>query len=932
MMAPSRRTAVLLAVLAFVMISAPAPAQTVSPEDLEFFQSLPQAERDRILREYGLSPETVSDQSKRDVSTPDVMMPREQVTSEVEKTLGNVPEAKEAAEAPDGVADGDTMGARPFVDYIVRPGPSEAFRDQEAQPLVVDDELLQFGYELFAGAPTTFAPATDIPVSDDYIIGPGDEVHVQLYGRSSLTTDVVVDRDGQLPFPELGPITVAGLTFREMKNLVAREVENRMIGVNVSVSMGRLRSIHIFVLGEVFQPGRYTVSGLSTMTNALFVVGGVKKVGSLRNVQLKRDGKIVRVMDLYDLLLDGDTTADERLMPGDVIFVPPVGPVVGVAGEVLRPALYEMAGPMTARGLIDLAGGLLPTAHTGLMQLDRIEDGRRVTYDLSLNGSREWVVQNGDVVKVYPILTRSENVVFLDGNVLRPGKRQHFEGMRLSDVVSSTDELLPETYFDYGLIERENNVSREPEYLSFDLGAVLLDGRPEEDIVLLPRDRVYVFHRGHFLDVSMVSIRGEVRAPGRYQYRREMRALDLILAGGGLTRDAWVGQAEIFRTDPETHDVTLLNIDLGSVLTNDPKQNIALQDQDELAVHSVWEFRQREQVEITGEVNNPGRYPLAEGMCLSDLIFVGGNLKESAYRREAELTRYEVVDGERRELHHVILDLESMLAGSGGVDLLLKPYDRLLIRRIMNWRKDEVVHVTGEIAFPGSYPVEEGERLSRVIERFGGFLSDAYLPAAVFTREQVRGIQTEQLARMTGMLEADLARLSVSNPRSASNTDIARRQVALETGNQLLTELRNAKASGRLVISLDTAERLAGTQYDIVIEDGDRLHVPKRPDFVMVMGQVNNQTAFQYQKGRRASHYVKLAGGTTRFSDSGNMYIIKADGSVQRSNRSRIEPGDVIIVPEKLEQFTGMQFMLDLSQVLYQLGLAAASAYTIGLF
>ncbi len=861
--------------------------------------------------------------SERDVSTPDVVVPREQEGSALERA---------AATDTTMIGEGGSSLARPFAGYIAGPGPTDTFRDQSSQPLVIEDDLLQFGYELFAGAPTTFAPATDIPVSDDYLIGPGDEVHVQLYGKTARVADVVVDRDGQLAFPELGPITVSGLTFREMKDHIGREVENRLIGVSVSVSMGRLRSIHIFILGEVFQPGRYTVSGLSTMTNALFVSGGVRKVGSLRNVQLKRDGRIVRTMDLYDLLLRGDTSSDDRLMPGDVIFIPPVGPVAGVAGEVLRPALYELNGPKTVRALIDLAGGLLTTAHTDLIQLERIDGGRRVTYDMSLDGSREWTARDGDIVKVYPILSRDEDVVFIEGNVLRPGKRQYFEGMRLGDLIGSPDELLPETYFDYALVERENDVTREPEYIAIDLGGMLLDGRPEDNIALLRRDRVFVFHRGHFIDVPTVSVRGEVRNPGSYIFRKEMSALDLILAAGGLTRDAWIGDAEVFRTDPVTHEVTRLDVALGSVLANDPRHNLTLQDQDELAVHSVWEFRDRTSVRILGEVGNPGEYPLAEGMRVSDLIYTGGNLTESAYRNDAELTRYEIVDGERRELHHVIIDLASVLAGTVDADIKLKPYDRVLIRRITNWRSDEVVHISGEVAFPGSYPIEEGERVSHVIDRFGGFLDGAYLRAAVFTREQVRGLQAQQIDRMADMLEADLARLSVSNPRSTSSTDRARQQLALEAGNQLLTELRNAEATGRLVISLDTAQELAGTQYDILLEDGDRLHVPKRPDFVMVMGQVNNQTAFQYEKGKRASYYVGLAGGTTRFSDPGNMYVVKADGSVRQRRGARVEPGDVIIIPEKLERFTGMQFMLDLSQVLYQIGLAAASAYTVGLF
>ncbi len=917
-----RRTAVSLVVLALVASAVPVAAQTISPEDIELFKSLPEAERSRILSEYGVAPDAVAGASERDSSTPDVMMPREQKGSALERAA--------VADTADTMP-GAPLWATPFASYVAGPGPTDAFRDQSAQPLVVEGELRQFGYELFAGVPTTFAPATDIPVSDDYIIGPGDEVHVQLYGKTSRVADVVVDRDGQLAFPDLGPITVAGLTFREMKDHVAREVENRMIGVDVSVSMGRLRSIHIFILGEVYQPGRYTVSGLSTMTNALFAGGGVEKVGSLRHVQLKRGGKVVREMDLYDLLLRGDTTSDERLMPGDVIFVPPIGPVAGVAGEVLRPALYELTGPMTVRALIDLAGGLRATAHAGLLQLERIENGRRVTYDMSFDGSGEWTVRDGDIVKIYPILSRDDDVVFLEGNVLRPGKRQFFDGMRLSDLISSPDDLLPETYFKYALIERENDVTREPEYIAADLGGVLLDGRADADIALLSRDRVYVFHRGHFIDVPTVSVRGEVRAAGRYVFRKEMSVLDLVLAAGGLTRDAWAGNAEVFRMDPDTHEVTRLDVELSSVLANDPLHNIVLQDQDELAVHSVWEFQDRSYVRILGEVRNPGEYPLADGMRVSDLIYSGGNLTESAYRQEAELTRYTVVDGERRELHHVVVDLESVFAGSRDADLPLRPYDRVLIRRIMNWRSDEVVHVSGEVAFPGDYPIEEGERLSHVIERFGGFFDDAYLRAAVFTREHVRGIQTEQLDRMADVLEADLARLSVSNPRSTNNTDQARQQLALEAGAQLLTELRNAKATGRLVISLDTAERLSGTQYDIVLDDGDRLHVPKRPDFVMVMGQVNNQSAFQYERGKRASYYINLAGGTTRFSDRGNMYIVRADGSVQRTRGTRIEPGDVIIIPEKLERFTGMQFMLDLSQVLYQIGLAAASAYTVGL-
>jgi protein involved in polysaccharide export with SLBB domain len=319
-------------------------------------------------------------------------------------------------------------------------------------------------------------------------------------------------------------------------------------------------------------------------------------------------------------------------------------------------------------------------------------------------------------------------------------------------------------------------------------------------------------------------------------------------------------------------------------------------------------------------------------MRVSDLIFAGGNLRETSYRHEAELTRYEIVDGERRELHHVVVDLAGILSGSTEADLALMPYDRLLIRRIKNWRHDEVVIVSGEVAFPGSYPIEEGERLSDLIERFGGFLEEAYLPAAQFHRVDIRTLQEEQLSRMADQLESDLARLSVTPQRAASAAEAAQRQAALESGAQLAEELRRTEATGRMVIKLAPAEELVSTEQDLVLADGDRLNVPKKPDFVAVMGQVNNPTAFQYEKGKRASHFIRLAGGMTSFGDRRKTYVVKADGSVKPGTRTRIDPGDVIVVPESLSRFDGMQFLLDMSQVLYQIGLAAASAYTVGLF
>jgi polysaccharide export outer membrane protein len=908
-----RRPPALAVAVAVLALSLPALAQTPSSAELEVLRSLPRAERERLLSEFGLEP-GVWETPERDVSTPDIVAPREQETSDLERRLAEEPAAVESLEVDSGEQ------LRRSLDRFV----------EGVAPLSVDTQLRQFGYELFAGAPTTFAPATDIPVSPDYLIGPGDEVVVQLYGKTSRTATLTVDREGVVAFPDLGPMAVAGLTFREMKEMLAREVEHRMIGVDVSVSMGRLRSIRIFVLGDVFQPGSYTVSGLSTLTNALFASGGVRKIGSLRDVQLKRGGEVVARLDLYDLLLSGDTSGDVRLMPGDVVFVPPVGVLVGVAGEVLRPAVYEVDEGTTVAELLELAGGPTPEALGDLLQLERVESVGRTTYDLSLAATGLWTVQDGDLIKVYRVPDREEHVVFLTGNVMRPGKRQHFDGMRVLDLVPDPEALLPETFFDYALLERENPLTREPEYVGFDLGAALLDSLPEANLELEARDRLYVFNRASFRDAPRVAVRGEVREPGTYVHRKDMRVLDLVLAAGGLTDDAWLSEAEVFRTFVPSMRVDRIAVDLAAVLDGDEEANIELRDLDELAVHSVWEFRGEEEVQVLGEVNKPGKFPLFEGMRVSDLIFAGGNLTESAYRDHAELTRYEVVDGERRRLRHVPVDLGAILDGNPYEDLLLQPYDRLLVRRLSNWRSDEMVTVSGEVAFPGKYPIEEGEHLSSLVERFGGFLDDAYLPAAVFRRTEVRSLQRRQLDRLADQLEADLSRLSVSPSRSSAS-DASRRQAALEAGAELAMKLRDIEATGRMVITLKEADDLADSDGDIVLVDGDHLHVPKRPAFVMVIGQVNNPTAFQYDPGRSINHYIRLAGGTTRFADRGRTYVVRADGSVDTRAR-RAKPGDVIVVPETLERFGGMQFMLDISQVLYQIGLAAASAHTVGLF
>ncbi|MGA1795603.1 MAG: SLBB domain-containing protein [bacterium] len=843
----------------------------------------------------------------------------------------------------------------------------------------VSTEIDQFGYSLFAGTPTTFAPATDIPVPRDYIIGPEDEVLVHLYGARQEQLILTVTRKGTINFPDEGPIHVAGLTFSRMTSLIEEIVKNKMIGVNVYITMGQLRSIRVFVLGDVERPGSYTVSGLSTLSHALFVSGGVKKIGTLRAIELRRDGKRISVLDLYDFLLKGDTSGDVRLLPGDVVFVPPVGNTAGIAGEVKRPAIYELKGKTTVGGLIDMAGGLLATGFKNMAQIERInEDGERVVFDIDLSDDgKATTVRDGDLLKIFPVLDIEERVVYLSGNVKRPGKKGYVPGMRIADLVKGNDDLLPETYYSYALIEREAEGNREPELIRFDLGRVI-EGDREANLVLQPRDRVCIFHRSHFREIPMVSIGGVrdspgslcgaepkrgissgerrgvalspgpyacvsdtgtvVHAPGFYELKKGMRVIDLILAGGGLLRDAYLDEAELYRTDPLTKQVTVVKIDLRAVLGREGSDNLPLQDLDHLAVHSIWEFKTPHEVTVSGEVNVPGTYPLVEGATVSDLVFSGGSFTEKAYRKRAELTRYFVVKGEKRISEHIEVNLEGIASGDRFADIVLQPYDHLHIRRVTNWREAERVTVTGEVRFPGVYPIEEGEMLADLVERAGGFTDDAYLFAAKFTRRAIAEFQEKEFEDMADNLESDIARLGASPVAAGEEKDTEKRKFAVANLMQLVERLRTTKPEGRLIIHLMEPDQLRESRYNVLLQDGDALHIPKKPDSVLVLGEVYNPTAFLYEKGKNSRDFIRSAGGLTEMANRDAIYVIKANGEVVpdktgffRSGVS-VGPGDIIVAPEKIRRVSGLELTKDISQIVYQLGISAAAFKTVGLF
>lgn len=547
--------------------------------------------------------------------------------------------------------------------------------------------LKPFGYDLFDNAPSTFSPVTDVPVPADYVIGPGDQFNVQLFGNQNRNIPLTVNRDGSVNFPELGPLRIGGMTFNAARRLIESRVASQMIGVQASVSMGDTRAIRVLVMGEAKQPGSYTVSGLATMTTALFASGGVKSIGSLRDIQLKRQGAVVRHLDLYDLLIRGDTVDDAKLLPGDVIFIPPVGDTVSVDGEVKRPAVYEIKSEGSIDEVVRMAGGFTPEADIARASLTRIDAGnRRVVLDVNLaqSAGRGFAPRNGDVLNVARLRPQLDAGIMLDGFVYRPGAFAWHEGLRLTDVIASVDELKPSADQHYILIRRESGADRHVSVLSADLTSALAGPASAANIQLAPRDRITVFDLAPgreriiqpLLDeirlqsnlaqpTEVVRIGGRVRVPGDYPLEPEMRISDLLRAGGNLRPSAYGDTAELTRYTIDqsgARQTELITVDLAAVRRGDVGANLSLRPYDYLIVKETPDWTDQESVTLRGEVRFPGTYPIRKGETLRDVLDRAGGLTAQAFPDGSAFTRRDLRELEQQQLDRLAERMRSDLA------------------------------------------------------------------------------------------------------------------------------------------------------------------------------------------------------------------------------------------------------------------------------
>jgi polysaccharide export outer membrane protein len=543
--------------------------------------------------------------------------------------------------------------------------------------------LKPFGYEIFSGASTSFAPTVDIPVPGDYRIGPGDTVDVLLFGKENAQYRFTVSRDGQIRFPNIGPVTVAGMTFEQLSSAIEQRVSQQMIGVRASVTMGPLRSIQVFVLGEVPRPGAYTVSGLATVTHALFASGGVDLIGSLRSIELKRGGKTVRTLDLYDLLLRGDTSDDLRLQSGDAVFIPPLGATVAVAGEVRRPAIYELKGSDTVGTALELAGGILPTAYPKATRLERIgADRTRSVHDIdaTTEQGRGEKLRTGDYLHVHSMVERMETFVRLSGHVLRPGVYQWHQGMRLSDAIAGPQELQAKPDLGYLLIRREVGLERKVDVLAASLADAWAAEGGAGDPLLEPRDQLIVFgletdrqpliaqlvdelagQAGAGQSMRRVTVGGLVRAPGDYPMHEGMTVGDLLRASGGLREEAYALDAELTRYEVEggqQRRARHIKVDLAALAAGQAAADLPLAPYDVVAVKPISQWGEAESIMLRGEVKFPGLYTIMRGETLRSVIERAGGLTDAAFAGGSVFTRLDLKRREQLQLDRLATRLE----------------------------------------------------------------------------------------------------------------------------------------------------------------------------------------------------------------------------------------------------------------------------------
>ena len=872
----------------------------------------------------------------------------------------------------------------------------------------LDEPLSYFGYEFFVDVPSTFSPA-NTPIPLDYVIGPNDNVNINLYGNDNNSYKLTVNTDGEIFLPVIGPISVTGLTLLDLKKTIQQLIADQFVGTKVSITMGTLRSIDIFVLGEAYQPGMYTVSSLTTLTNAIFKSGGVNVTGSLRNIQLKRKGKVVSTFDFYDLLLKGDTSKDTRLMQGDVVFIPPISKTAATAGEVGRPGIYELKENETLGDLIKFAGNLKPKADIFSATLHRIDPSSNgfnlIPVALNDSSLESLELNNGDVLSVYTVVDHLKNVVLVTGHAQQPGFFPFQEGMRIGDLIKSKDNLLSMTDLTYVLVKREDKINQNNHYLQVDLKEIFNNQASDSNILLATRDEIillpslltpeqittqliqdrYVLENDQMIleegEWSSMTYLRKSLMDETFSVDKEAGAPTIFpLAGAPTEGGAQFGEQEVRRYyEYSIYDYCTISETLALSILEDygfnPKTKVPFEDLEQIstpgdlddllqamedAQSKIHDFqtsggeleatitnvcrrqlldpiidvinRQRavtketKTVSVFGSVRFPGTYPLANGMVLEDAVKAAGGLKAATYDSEVEISRISET-GKK----YSVTNTFASLSDNKAVQMPLKAKDIINLKQLSTGIR--TVEITGEVYFSGTYPISENQTLGELIRRAGGLTEYGSATAAIFQRVSLKEAELERLAKAQAELRRKI--LLTSQTVGLGQGTMDSNAITLLTTLLTRENKEDENVLGRLVVDLESV--LDGSVSDVLLEDGDTLHIPVTRRSVSVIGEVFVANSHLFKNDLTINDYIDLSGGANEYADANNIYLIKADGSIvspsqlsgggffRRGNVGGLQPGDTVVVPLEVQPFSAIRATTEITQIIYQMAIAAAA-------
>lgn len=733
------------------------------------------------------------------------------------------------------------------------------------------DTLKYFGYDAFRTIPQAFLPSSRGPVDPGYVIGPSDELRLTVWGGAEFQYDLQVDDQGRITVPNVGQFTVSGRRLedlrREMKMWLSRSYSGLTSdppSVFMDLTVTRVQPVKVFVLGEVEQPGGYTLSAYSTVFNALYSVGGPMRSGSLRNIKVIREGEIVATVDLYDYLLEGYSPENVSLQNNDYVFVPPRGETVAIRGSVKRPAYYELTEEETFSDLLDYSGGLKAEAYVKRFTVDRIvpyaerEDPsvarKIVDYDLQAAraGQIDVPMSDGDRVRVYSIREADDrviatrvNAVEVTGAVFQPGRYEIGTEVRtVRDLIQRADGLTGDAFLDRAALVRVNdNLKSAVESINL---REAMDDVPTENVVLQAGDSLHVASMREMEANRFVEITGKVRDPGEYMYREDMTIRDLLFLGGGLAdeeylKDVFLGRADLFRVSRDGSEERVIPFHLGNALAGDGMADMELRPEDEVRIYPAAVTRLDERfVAIEGAVKEPGEYRFRDNLTLKDIILQSNGFQEGASLRQVEVTRMVREDGETGERARTIrvpllddmtrvnqvnfslnttADTAEVLRNAE--EFQLRHRDRVFVRSDPSFQPQETVTVRGEVRYPGEYTLlRDNERLSNLLERTGGVLTTGYLRGGRLIR-----------------------------------------------GNE------------QVIIEMD--EAISGDEDDdVILQPGDEVILPPRPNTVAIRGNVANEGLVKYEPGRRVEYYLERAGGER--DDTEAVFLTQASGATFR--------------------------------------------------